>query len=46
MYNNHRREVHLMAADKYMRDLWTQGIEYLINRHAGKSQRNLIEEEA
>ena len=35
-----------MAADKSVRDLWTEGIQYLIDRHAAKSQRDIVAEEA
>jgi hypothetical protein len=45
MYHNYRCELHLMAADSDMRDQWTRAIQYLIDRHAGKSQRHLIQEE-
>ena len=45
MYSNHRKDVHLLAPDQLTRDLWTRGIQYLIERHAGKSQRHLIQEE-
>ena len=45
MYNNHRNELHLMASNKQIRDLWTEGIEILIDRHARKGQRHLIKEE-
>lgn len=45
MYNNHRNELHLMAPNKRIRDLWTEGLQNLIDRHAEKSQRHLIKEE-
>lgn len=45
MYNNHRSELHLMASSRRMRDLWTTGIQNLIDRHAQKSQRHFIKEE-
>ena len=45
MYSNHRKDIHLLAPDQTTRDFWTRGIEYLISRHAGKSQRHLIQEE-
>jgi len=45
MYNNHRNEVHLMASNKLTRDLWTKGIQYLMDEHAEKSQGHLIKEE-
>ncbi len=45
MYNNYRNELHLMASNKRTRDLWTEGIEYLIARYARKSQLQLIKEE-
>lgn len=45
MYNNHRRELHLMASSERMRDFWTIGIQNLIDRHSRKSQRHFIREE-
>jgi len=45
MYNNHRNEVHLMAPTKLIRDLWTKGIQYLMDGLAVKSQGHLIKEE-
>jgi hypothetical protein len=45
MYNNYRNELHLMASSKRVRDLWTEGIQYLIARCAQKSQLQLIKEE-
>ncbi|CAF3993528.1 unnamed protein product [Rotaria sp. Silwood2] len=46
MYNNHRSEVHLMAPNKRIRDLWIIGLQCLINQHARKSQLDLIKEES
>ncbi|CAF5156487.1 unnamed protein product, partial [Rotaria sp. Silwood1] len=45
MYNNHRSELHLMAPNKRIRDLWIAGLQILIDRQARKSQRDLIKEE-
>ncbi|CAF3758936.1 unnamed protein product [Adineta steineri] len=45
MYNNHRNELHLMANNTQTRDLWAEGIKYLIDRHAQKHQGHLIREE-
>jgi hypothetical protein len=45
MYDNHRQEVHLMAPNSRTRDLWIEGLQYLIDRQARKSQRHLIKEE-
>ncbi len=45
MYNNHRNELHLMALNKHIRDLWIEGLQNLIDKHGQKSQRHLIKEE-
>jgi hypothetical protein len=45
MYNNHRNEIHLMAPNPHIRDLWAKGIQSLVDRNAQKSQQHLIKEE-
>jgi hypothetical protein len=45
MYNNHRNEVHLMAPNNQIRDLWAKGLQNLVDRHAQKGQQHLIKEE-
>ncbi|CAM4790482.1 unnamed protein product [Rotaria magnacalcarata] len=45
MYNNHRNEVHLMAPDVTIRNLWIVGVHHLVDKHAHKSQRHLTTEE-
>jgi hypothetical protein len=45
MYDNHRQELHLIAPDTNARDLWIEGLEYLINRHGQKTQYHLIRDE-
>ncbi|CAF0781702.1 unnamed protein product [Adineta ricciae] len=44
MYNNHRNELHLMAPDKDIRDLWGSTIQYLLDRHSRKSLYHLLHE--
>ncbi|CAF1202373.1 unnamed protein product [Rotaria sp. Silwood1] len=43
-YNNYRDELHLMAKDEHTRDMWVQGLQYLIDRHGQKQQRHIINE--
>ncbi|UJR36403.1 hypothetical protein I4U23_029126 [Adineta vaga] len=46
MYNNHRSEVHLLAPNEQIRDLWTTGIQNLIDKHSKKALHHLIQEES
>lgn len=43
-YNNYRDELHLMAPDERTRDIWIQGLRYLIDVHAQKRQQHIISE--
>jgi hypothetical protein len=45
MYDNHRKEEHLVAPDAKARDLWAKGIQHLMERHASKGQGQLMREE-
>jgi len=45
LYDNHRKEEHLLAPDKKTRDLWIAGLEHLLSRHASETQCHLLQEE-
>jgi hypothetical protein len=45
MYDNHRKEEHLIASDINTRNLWIEGLQYLMDRHAQETQGRLIREE-
>ncbi|CAF1441858.1 unnamed protein product, partial [Didymodactylos carnosus] len=39
MYNNHQKELHLMAENKQMRDLWVMGLKHLTERCSNSGHR-------
>ena len=43
-YNNYRDELHLTAPNEQTRDLWIQGLQYLIDVQARKRQQHVINE--
>ena len=43
-YNNYRDELHLIADDENTRDMWVQALQHLIDTHAQKRQRHIINE--
>ncbi|CAF1655022.1 unnamed protein product, partial [Adineta ricciae] len=45
MYNNHRSELHLLAPNQDVRDLWATAIQNLVDRHNGKTLHHLLQED-
>ncbi|CAF1601846.1 unnamed protein product, partial [Rotaria sordida] len=43
-YNNYRDELHLSAKDESTKNMWIQGLQHLIDSHALKQQRHVINE--
>ncbi|UJR20415.1 hypothetical protein I4U23_023546 [Adineta vaga] len=43
-FNNYRDEGHFLATDEQTRNMWVEGIRYLMETHAQKRQRHLINE--
>ncbi|CAF0885382.1 unnamed protein product [Adineta ricciae] len=45
LYDNHRKEEHIITPDFSTRELWIQGLRHLMDRHAQKTQYHLIQEQ-
>ena len=45
MYDNHRKEEHVIASNTNTRNLWVHGLRHLVDQHAQKTQYHLIREE-
>ncbi|CAF3956430.1 unnamed protein product [Rotaria sp. Silwood1] len=43
-YNNYRDELHLMATNERTKNIWIQGLQYLIDLHAKKRQQHVLSE--
>ncbi|CAF0825498.1 unnamed protein product [Adineta ricciae] len=43
-FNNYRNELHFLANDENIRNIWVEGLRYLMETHAQKRQRHLINE--
>lgn len=44
MYDNHRKSEHLIASDTNARALWMEGLQYLMKRHSGETQGELMQD--
>ena len=42
IYNNYRDELHLMADDIQIRNIWVSALQYLIDQYPEKQRRNII----